>query len=78
MGDGVLINSDALKKEQLKKSKELGKTRAEEVLEGYDVEESERDLTDEEKELIDEVDEEDISEISLEPKDDEEPEDNEA
>ena len=74
MGDGVLINSDALKKEQLKKSKELGKTRAEEVLEGYDVEESERDLTDEEKELIDEVDEEDISEISLEPKDDEEKE----
>lgn len=74
MGDGVVINNDALKKAQIIRSKELGKTEAEKILEGtnYDIEEIERDLTDEEKELIDEVDEEDVSEISLIPKDDDE------
>jgi small subunit ribosomal protein S3 len=69
-GDGVKINEEELKKEQLKRAKDLQKTLAEEVIETgkYKIEELERDLTDEEKELIDEVDEEDISEISLAPK----------
>jgi len=71
MGDGVKIDQEGLKKAQLKTVKELGKTRAEEVLDEHDVEELERDLTEEEKELIDEVDEEDVSEISLEPKENE-------
>ncbi len=79
MGDGVKIKEEELKQEQLKREKESKKTRAEEILEkeGYEVEELERDLTDEEKELIDEVDEEDISEISLAPKDEEKDKDKE-
>lgn len=63
MGDTVKINDEALTKLQSKKESELKKTKIEKE---YDVIEEERDLTAAEKELFDEVEEEDISEISLE------------
>ncbi|MFX0046991.1 MAG: 30S ribosomal protein S3 [Candidatus Hermodarchaeota archaeon] len=63
MGDTVKINDEALAKLQAKKESELTKTKIEK---DYEVTEEERDLTAAEKELFDEVEEEDISEISLE------------
>jgi small subunit ribosomal protein S3 len=76
MGDGVSIKAEALQKAQSKISIKIGKTKAEELIEkeGLEIEEIERPLTDEEKELVDEVDEEDVSEISLEPKKDDDDE----
>ncbi|MFW9948884.1 MAG: 30S ribosomal protein S3 [Candidatus Thorarchaeota archaeon] len=62
MGDTVKVNNEALAKLQAKKESELTKTKIEK---DYDVIEEERDLTAAEKELFDEVEEEDISEISL-------------
>ena len=56
MGDTVKINKEALSKFQAKKLSELTKTKAE----------KEYEITEVEKELFEEVEEEDISEISLE------------
>jgi small subunit ribosomal protein S3 len=63
LGDTVKINDEALAKIQTKKLSELTKTKIEK---DYEVSEEERDLTAAEKELFDEVEEEDISEISIE------------
>jgi len=57
MGDTVKINDEALAKFQAKKLSELTKTKVE----------KEYEITEVEKELFEEVEEEDISEISLEP-----------
>jgi len=63
LGDSVKINYEALAKVQAKKISELTKTKIEK---DYQVSEEERELTEVEKELFDEVEEEDVSEISLE------------
>lgn len=60
MGDTVRIHDELLTKAQAKEETKVQKTRAE-----YAIEEVEEELSVEDKELIDEVDEEDISEISL-------------
>ena len=62
MGDTVKVNNEALTKLQAKKESELTKTKIEK---DYELIEEERDLTAAEKELFDEVEEEDVSEISL-------------
>jgi len=66
MGDEVRIKDDLLSQAQSKAEAKLAKTRAE-----YVIEEKDRELTEEDKEIIDEVDEEDVSEISLEPENEE-------
>ena len=66
MGDDIKINNAALAKAQAKKEAELSKTKIEKE---YDISEEEREPTEEEKELFEDVEEEDISEISLEPED---------
>ena len=66
-GDGVKINDKGLKKLEKKIEAQIKKTKAEEVID-LDEEEPEEEVeVDEDSELLDEVDEEDISEISLEP-----------
>ena len=60
MGDTVKIHDDLLTKAQAKEEAKTQKTRAE-----YVIEEAEEEPSVEDKELIDDVDEEDISEISL-------------
>ncbi len=70
MGDGVKIKDDLLVKAQAKEEAKLAKTRAD-----YVFEEEEGVLSKDDKKLIDEVDEGEISEISLTPdKEDEEQE----
>jgi len=67
-GDGVSINHQALNSAQAKMAAKVLKTRAEKQ---YKIEEEDVPLTDEARGLIDEVDEDDITEISdisLEPK----------
>ena len=63
MGDTVKIDDEALAKVQAKKESELSKTKLEK---DYEVTEEERELTAAERELFDEVEEDDVSEISLE------------
>lgn len=63
MGDTVKIKDEILAKAQAKKESELSKTKLEK---DYEVSEEERDLTAAEKELFDEVEEDDTSEIILE------------
>ncbi|MFX0003335.1 MAG: 30S ribosomal protein S3 [Candidatus Hodarchaeota archaeon] len=60
MGDDVKIKDDLLAKAQAKEESKLAKTRAD-----YIIEEEEGVLSEEDKKLLDEVDEEEISEISL-------------
>ncbi|NVM35137.1 MAG: 30S ribosomal protein S3 [Candidatus Lokiarchaeota archaeon] len=60
MGDDVKIKEDLLAKAQASEEAKLEKTRAD-----YVIEEKEDILTKEDRKLLDEVDEEDISEISL-------------
>jgi ribosomal protein S3 len=68
MGDDIRINDEQLSKAQAKEEAKVAKTRIEEIVEkDYDIIEEEGELSAEDKELLDEVDEEDISEISLEP-----------
>jgi small subunit ribosomal protein S3 len=68
MGDDIIIKEDLLAQAQAKKTAKLTKTRAEKKLEKkYEVIEEEGVLSEEDKALLDEVDEEEISEISLEP-----------
>jgi small subunit ribosomal protein S3 len=62
MGDEVKINYELLSQAQVQAEAKSAKTRAE-----YIIEEEKRELTEEVKQILDEVDEEDISEISLEP-----------
>ncbi len=62
MGDEVKINYELLSQAQAQAEAKSAKTRAE-----YIIEEEEREITEEAKQILDEVDEEDISEISLEP-----------
>lgn len=62
LGDGVTIKEDLLIKAQAEIEAELAKTRAE-----YVIEEVEGTLSEDDKKLIDEVDEEDVSEISAVP-----------
>jgi small subunit ribosomal protein S3 len=66
MGDDIKINDAALAQAQAKKEAELSKTKIEKE---YDISEEIREPTEEEKELFEDVEEEDISEISLEPED---------
>ncbi len=68
MGDDITIKDDLLAQAQAKKAAELTKTRAEKKLKkDYEMVEEEGVLSEEDRALLDEVDEEDISEISLEP-----------
>lgn len=62
MGDDVTIKDELLIKAQAEKEAELAKTRAD-----YVIEEEKGTLSEEDKKLLDEVDEEDISEISVIP-----------
>jgi small subunit ribosomal protein S3 len=67
MGDEVNIKEDLLAKAQAEAEARLAKTKVE-----YVIEEEEAALSDEEKEIIDEVDEESISEISITPDEEDE------
>jgi len=62
MGDDVTIKDDLLIKAQAEKEAELAKTRAD-----YVIEEEKGTLSEEDKKILDEVNEEDISEISVIP-----------
>jgi hypothetical protein len=62
IGDEITIKGDLLTKAQAEAVAKLAKTKAE-----YAIEEEEAMLSEEDKQLIDEVDEEAISEISLAP-----------
>ena len=62
MGDDITIKEELLVKAQAEKIAEIKKTRAD-----YIIEEVEGALSDEDKKLLDEVDEEDVSEISVVP-----------
>ena len=62
MGDDITIKDELLIKAQAEKEAELAKTRAD-----YVIEEEKGTLSEEDKKLLDEVDEEDISEISVIP-----------
>jgi len=64
MGDTILVNHEELAKVQAKIEAELRKTKVEKDLE---ISEATREPTEEEKDLFEEVEEEEISEISLEP-----------
>jgi len=67
MGDDITIKEELLAQAQAKKAAELTKTRVEKKLKkDYAMVEEEGVLSEEDKALLDEVDEEDISEISLE------------
>lgn len=66
-GDEVKIKEELLKKAQKQKEADLAKLQPKKLIED-DIEEEETDVIPEEvKELIDEVDENDVKEISLEP-----------
>ncbi|MGV9172158.1 MAG: 30S ribosomal protein S3 [Promethearchaeia archaeon] len=78
-GDEIKIKHKLLEKAQKEKEKEKAKEKAKakaeaEAEEEYEIEEEERELTAAEKELFDEIDEdeEDIKEISLKPSNEEE------
>ncbi len=60
MGDDITIKDDLLLKAQKEQEAKLAKTRAD-----YVIEEEEGVLSEEDKKLIDEVDEDEISEISV-------------
>lgn len=62
MGDDIKIKDDLLTKAQAEQEAKLVKTRAD-----YVIEAEEGVLGEEDKKIIDEVDEEEISEISLTP-----------
>ena len=66
MGDEVILKEELLNQAQKKAEAKMAKTRAE-----YVIEEEEGELSEEDKEILDEVDEEDVSEISLEPENEE-------
>ena len=66
MGDDIKINEDELAKVQVKAKAKAKKTRAEKIAEEYGVVEEETALSEEDKDLLDDVDEEDISEVSIE------------
>ncbi|MBN1802934.1 MAG: 30S ribosomal protein S3 [Candidatus Lokiarchaeota archaeon] len=71
-GDGVTLNHEALESAQAKAKAEAAKTKVEKK---YKIEEEEVPITEEAKELLDDVDEDDITEISdisLTPNQDEE------
>jgi small subunit ribosomal protein S3 len=74
MGDDIKIKDDLLSKAQAKEEIKLAKTRAD-----YMIEVKEGELSKEDKKLLDEVDEKEISEISINPdkEDPEEDSDNE-
>ncbi|TXT65939.1 MAG: 30S ribosomal protein S3 [Promethearchaeota archaeon] len=74
-GDEVIIKRDLLQKTQKEIESKKPKTKAEKLKAGeYLVEESEAELTEEEKELIDEVDEEEVAEASIETEEESEEE----
>jgi len=64
MGDTIVVNYEELAKVQAKIEAELRKTKVEKDLE---ISDETREPTEEEKDLFEEVEEEEISEISLEP-----------
>jgi len=66
MGDEIKVKKDLLEQAQTKREVILTKTRTE-----YEIDEVDTDLSEEDKELIDDVDEDDISKISLEPNNEE-------
>lgn len=66
MGDEVILKDELLNQAQKKAEAKMAKTRAE-----YVIEEKEGEISEEDKEILDEVDEEDVSEISLEPENEE-------
>jgi len=72
MGDGVKINEEALNIVQKKETAKRLKLRGKKLPgEDYEIEEEERLMTEEEQQLIDEVDEGDVKEMSLEPENEE-------
>jgi small subunit ribosomal protein S3 len=70
MGDDIIIRDDLLTKAQVKEEAKLAKTQAD-----YVIEEEKGVLSEEDKKLLDEVNEEEVSEISIE--DDEQDDDEE-
>ncbi|MHA1391013.1 MAG: hypothetical protein ACTSQT_02070, partial [Promethearchaeota archaeon] len=64
MGDKIVVNHEGLAKVQAKIETELHKTKMEKDLE---ISEETREPSEEEKDLFEEVEEEEISEISLKP-----------
>jgi len=72
MGDDVKIKDDLLTKAQAEEEAKLAKTRAD-----YVIEQEEGVLGEEDKKLLDEVDEEEISEITLTPNTEDEQEESE-
>jgi small subunit ribosomal protein S3 len=71
MGDTVKIHEEELAKIQVQMKAQKGKTKVEEA---YEIVEEEREPTAEERELFEDVEEEDVSEITLEPDDKEQEE----
>jgi len=68
MGDDVKIKDDLLSQIQAKEDAKAAKTRLEKLVKKeYEIIEEEGTLSEEDQELLDEVDEEAVSEISLEP-----------
>ncbi|MEJ2250654.1 MAG: 30S ribosomal protein S3 [Candidatus Lokiarchaeota archaeon] len=77
-GDDVHILENKIKKKQKEIESKKPKTKAEKLAAGeYLVEEEEGELTEDDQALLDEVDEEDVSEISIETKTNEEIPENE-
>ena len=74
LGDTITINHEELARVQAKKESELSKTKMEKNLK---ITEETREPTEEEKDLFEEVEEEEISEISLKPEADTDEENNE-
>ncbi len=67
IGDEIKVHSDLLFKRQKELEAMKPKSKAEKLADGdYLIEEHEEELSDEEKALIDEIDEEEISEVSIE------------
>jgi small subunit ribosomal protein S3 len=71
-GDQIFIKSDLLRKKQQEIESKKPKTKAEKLRAGeYLVDESEEELSAEDKELLDEVSEEEITEVSIESSEEE-------
>lgn len=66
MGDDIKIRDDLLAQAQAKIEAQIKRTRVEEYAEkGYDITEIEGELSDEDKALLDEVDEEKVAELTI-------------
>ncbi|MBY9006880.1 MAG: 30S ribosomal protein S3 [Candidatus Lokiarchaeota archaeon] len=72
IGDEIIVHTDLLIKRQKELEAMKPKSKAEKLADGdYLIEEREEELSEEEKALIDEIDEEEISEVSIEENEEE-------